>query len=791
MDGETLIAATRDGLFQPEAGLWIAPVRHHSPACAWAVGAMIREIRPAEVLIEAPHDFDPLIPHLLDPGTVPPVAVVSLSDDSAGWRLSGYYPFCAHSPEWVALHAGREVGATVRFIDLGSGEKMALRDGAAAGTPVPLLEEGAFDSGAYVRGLSERLGCRDGYELWDHLFETRIGTADWRGFLQSVGTYCAAIRAATPETEIVSADDAAREVHMAACLAARSGPAVAVVGGFHAAALIDPVKTAGAVTPRRKSAAQAYLIRYGFAQLDALMGYAAGLPQPAWYDMLWDRALAAGGPPEWGDLAHGAVADFATRMRDEGHAIPVPAQVELLRSAGTLARLRGRPGPLRHDLIDGVRSALLKGEATGGDAWTERIVRHLRGTRIGEVSAGAGQPPLVADAMRRARAHRFDLSDGVPRSRDLDIRRKPPHLAASRFAHAMALLDSGFAERTAGPDFVLGIDTGRLIESWRYAWGPGVEGALIEAARHGDTVPSACLARIAALRAALADDGRADDLPPLVSLFRRGLLAGLGAALSDHLDAISAALMRTGDFAGTAETVQAMHAIEQSRGPLSLDDGLDVAGTMQAAFDRTIRLCDTLPDARDDALDPALGALRLMTDLLRRAGRDRFDADRFDAALDRVDRPGTPPDIRGAIAAIAVGTGRRDPDALSRMLTGAFDGSGTPEERLGPLRGVLRIAPSLLWTAEGALEAVDAFLAGLDPDAFLFILPHLRLALTALSPRETDRVADLLARRHGVGAGSFLATHDDVDEATAARGAEIDRRLRDGLVADGLTGWIG
>ena len=41
------------------------PVRHHSPACAWHVDRLIRDLQPDAVLIEGPRDATRLIP-LLD-----------------------------------------------------------------------------------------------------------------------------------------------------------------------------------------------------------------------------------------------------------------------------------------------------------------------------------------------------------------------------------------------------------------------------------------------------------------------------------------------------------------------------------------------------------------------------------------------------------------------------------------------------------------------------------------------------------------------------------------------------
>ena len=52
------------------------PVRHHSPACARAVGEIITRLRPAAVLVEGPSDFNDRLEELFLPHRLP-VAVYS------------------------------------------------------------------------------------------------------------------------------------------------------------------------------------------------------------------------------------------------------------------------------------------------------------------------------------------------------------------------------------------------------------------------------------------------------------------------------------------------------------------------------------------------------------------------------------------------------------------------------------------------------------------------------------------------------------------------------------------
>ena len=75
---EAMPAEVQAGLGRMEMdGIHFAPVRHHSPACALALQAMLRELRPAAVLVEGPDSFDTLLPLLLDARTRPPVAILS------------------------------------------------------------------------------------------------------------------------------------------------------------------------------------------------------------------------------------------------------------------------------------------------------------------------------------------------------------------------------------------------------------------------------------------------------------------------------------------------------------------------------------------------------------------------------------------------------------------------------------------------------------------------------------------------------------------------------------------
>ncbi|WP_344103595.1 DUF5682 family protein [Myceligenerans crystallogenes] len=279
-------------------GVYLAPVRHHSPACAVAVRRAVEEIRPATVLIEGPEEYTRLLPELLHEETVPPVALLSLPQPAEG-RGDGasFYPLAAFSPEWVAIRAAHAIGADIRFCDRPAGERAAAESAEAAGGTPGTSEPGTGEPAAggpaagadpedagtnpggsrpadarpggagpdtapehdpfartlmserylahseTVAALARRLGCRDHDEVWDHLFEARTPDrlADWRGTFDDVFAW-AALSRLDYEDEVLAADGSLeREARMSARVAEASenGTVLVVTGAFHTLAIAE------------------------------------------------------------------------------------------------------------------------------------------------------------------------------------------------------------------------------------------------------------------------------------------------------------------------------------------------------------------------------------------------------------------------------------------------------------------------------------------------------------------------------------------------------------------------
>ncbi|MEU8380499.1 DUF5682 family protein [Streptosporangium sp. NPDC048865] len=140
---------------------YLLGVRHHSPALAAAVPALLDAAGAEVVCVELPADFQAWLVHLADPATLAPVALAGTGGDG---RL-GFYPFADFSPELAAIRWARERGAEVLCCDL------PLSDPAWSGGDAAGGDAAATPSRAFADGLAASVTGREGDDMWDRAVE--------------------------------------------------------------------------------------------------------------------------------------------------------------------------------------------------------------------------------------------------------------------------------------------------------------------------------------------------------------------------------------------------------------------------------------------------------------------------------------------------------------------------------------------------------------------------------------------------------------------------------------------
>lgn len=812
----------RAGLAQlVTSDIYFAPVRHHSPACALALQALIREVQPAAVLIEGPDDFDELLPLLLDPETRPPVAVLCQAapvkpamDDVSPLSdvRSVFFPFCDYSPEWVALQAGKEASAQIAFID--QRWHMAPRWDEMDAEARSLMSESYLAHSAYLKALAARSGCRDQDELWDHLFELRpaAGLRDWRTLFADVFAYCAMARADYEPAVLEAEGSLSRERHMAGHLRTWrkkvTGPIVVVTGGFHTIALQQmlhaaesaPVASSASVVAPVDQQLGNWLIRYSFDRLDALNGYSAGMPSPAYYQWVWDSANASPAGPALQEIAVDCLARLGRHSRELGLANQIStsdAQAAALQ-ASRLADLRGHAGPGRQDVLDAVRSCFIKGAIDDGNSgMAGDIRRFLGGSRLGDIPPSAGSPPLLEDARRIARRMGIRLDDSLPRTVRLDIYRKEKHRARSRFLHMMSYLGAGLAQWRSGPDFMAGTSLELLIEEWQVGWNPLVEARLIELSPLGAALADAAMARLRQEEAALAGQGNARSSAHAVSLLTRACVIGLHERLPALLATLAEHLEEDANPASVIACGHRLLVLWRAREPLGVQEHPQLRELLLRALSSALYLLPQLAEVKEDGEAAAIQSmlsLRALHDALlpMLADEDAAEMALWPAQLESiVAKPDAAAGVRCAAAAHLFIGGTWGEDKLACMLTTCFGIGAVANDAVRGLKGLLSAAPELLVTQTALRHDINAILASWDEHTFIGFLPDLRQAFAQLKPQETARLAEALA---GMSAGEQLSlaeTHYTASEADMMAGAALQAALNECLQRDSLQHWSG
>lgn len=858
-----------------EQGIFFAPIRHHSPACAIHVQRQIAQLKPTHVLIEAPHSFEALLPQLLASDTRPPVAIFAQAkleakflpspenDDNALANTadsadilepqpliqSAYFPFCDYSPEWVAIHSAHQHQANIGFIDMDWAEQCRFKFSQPQATmdteQTNLMAERYLAYSDYIKAMAQRLHCRDHDELWEHLFEVNVmgdseHQQDSERFFDEVFTWCALARL-DYEPEVLEAE---ASLHREDVMWQRiqtilqDNPLqktgvknssktlrkiLVVTGGFHTLALIENLTTSADQVPRYRLAkptktaplwqSQAWLIRYSFDRLDALSGYASGMPSPAFYQAMWkqlqDLQATVSQPSTSLDLTALHQAQTVSYINGLCHFLQAQQALELnpfIASKNTatmalgLAQLRGHGRAGRYDMLDAVQTALVKGDMDDGQQFLwQQVHTYLSGQTLGQVADSTLSPALLQTTHQQALALRFKLEDTLPKNRKLDLYRKRLHQQTSRFLHLLAFLDVGFAQRLSGPDFVGGASLELLFEEWRYAWTPAVEARLIELAETGDNLQGIAIAKLKQQQHDLLAQGLGQSAQHTAGLFaqacRIGLVAQFGALLGQVGDYIN----RDQNLGSLIVTAQQLLSLWHGRTLLNLPaDAL--ADTIVQAITQACYLIDSLYDTRDEAIEDNVKCLIALHHLIGQVPRvlgqqPQNPSDLLTTFYQQLDETKMAiPELsklRGAFITLSYGDNRLTAEQLQQAIGTAFAMGSVPDVAVQFLHGVFLVAPELFVQSSIAVHHLYQLIGTWSQADFLAILPDLRFIFSQLNPRQTERLAQSIAQLSGLAPhDNLIQIHHDISETEMLYASHINHQLEQVLVNDGLLRWL-
>lgn len=819
-----------------EQHLYFAPIRHHSPACAYSVLALIEQVKPDYVLIEGPNSFNPLIAGLLDGDTRPPVAIMGQTavkgapeqcDESDAVTKSAYFPFCEYSPEWQALRIGQQHQAQLRFIDLPWTAQVEC-DHESENPHHSLQRERYLAHSLFIAQLAKKCGCRDHDELWEHLFELRplASVANWSGFFRDSFVWCALARLDYEPEVLVSEGSTQREAHMQAHIqtikaAEPNAKIVVVTGGFHTLALIEGLgKTADQqfelsteqqkqFTAQQKLAERdsAWLIRYSFDRLDALNGYASGMPFPAFYQKVWEGLLTERADQSEQKIAATAayrnqlgiqfLAYVAEVLREKQFdAAPGFLSVKLAAEQSLrLAAFRGHTGAGRYDLLDGLQSAFIKGslDESQDELW-QQIKTCFSGFTLGQIPKGTLSPPLVSETYSLAKAFRFKLDDTLAKTSRLDVYRNKQHRLRSRFLHILTFLEIHFAKPISGPNFLSGNQMDLLFEEWQYAWTPNVEGELIALSEKGTQLKSIALNKILAMEKQLEEQGVSRSSQSAVTLLMQAALIGLHQRIPTLFMLLDSYIQQDNKFESLVACGHKLVHLWRGRGffDLAEDSGIKerINRVVQQIFFCLDQVSQGDEQQQEHYFDALLSCRELITFIPEISPETNYSAE-FYAQLNRLDgRLNHTPLIKGAVDAIRYLGGKIDESVLINEIQRTFSLGSDPELAIGYFIGIMRTAPELVVRLPLLIEQLNELLNGWDDARFIQVLPDLRFAFSQLTPKQNAQMARVVAQKLSLETQDLTLHQTQFNQQELLQAMELEQKIQHQLTQQGVIRWF-
>lgn len=786
---ERVAALVESVLAEP---LYWFPLRHHSPTAAHLLRQAIEQRKPKLLLLEAPAGVEPLLPHLVDRQTRPPVALYSsFRDDQYQLRaevageeplqLASWYPLLPYSPELVAIRSAIAVGATVVCIDLPEAGQQAARlaragvtsdaepviAGASLADPAgrSLSPDDALLAGS---GLYQRLAAAAGYrhwdEAWDSLFEAQP-LPELERFRRELTTFCAAARLTTPVDQ-EDPDNAAREAFMwqriqAALAEHPIAPeqAMVVCGGYH---LFMPREAGPPLAAQPPGTGHQAIVPYSYLRAWQASGYGAGNRAPRYYQRLHE----AQGRGEPGAALIEESVGILQQARRKGERLASADAIAVQHHAVLLAQLRGRALPTLDDLDDALLSCCVKGDPATDGAQLQRIMRLVHvGDRIGRVTPAAGQLPLVCDYYAQVDA--LELSELLQREQvqwlKLDLR-QPLDAARAAFLERLRQLGVKLAERQ---DERNPFGHSLFQQRWRWLWNAEAEAALIERSLDGDTVI------VAAQTGFLRELAEASlEAGACCRLLLRAVAMNLPELMRHAREACLAAIDADSRFLSLADALTSLRVLERSVGAQWLGQAA-LAELLERCWDRA---CFAVPEVANAPAEEHPAIIQALKSLAEVAlARDELDGGLFASYARNAAELSTVAELRGAFLAVLVDIRALPVSALADELASYAGSTAERQLQVGDfLHGVLGVSTTaVMLGAKSLVAALDEVISVAGREAFLAMLPRLRAAIEQLAPRLRDALAGAVAVHLGV-ARDRLDADLQLGAAAHALIAELD-----------------
>jgi hypothetical protein len=749
---------------------------------------MLERVKPSLVLVEGPEDASHLIDVLVDPETRPPVAILGYRTD--GTPGSSLWPFASYSPEYVALRWAKEHGAEGRFIDLTTGQSLASHEGAGAEEAEDPREDGedadketAGDGDEPPPALRERIartrGFRSFEEFWEASFEAP--NYDEASFRAALVAYADLVRNEGVDVRFHRARDAFMALRIDEAIARGTAPEkiVAVLGAAHAAALAIADVDAGLLPTLDPTVpTTTTIIPYSFPRLAEQTGYGAGNRAPQFYQRAWDGGLS------FRRAALEVLIDFCEHLRIRGFMASLADTIEAYRLASMLADIRGKGEPGLDEIREATIATLCRGDATHVDGflWPSVI-----GRSVGKVASRIGQNSLQEEFWREIEERRLPRTD-APEAFTLKLG-DPVQVQASIFLHRLRVADVPYAAYLGTQSARLRTGSApaeeaggyaalsRAKEGWQAQWTPATDVALVERIVFGETLQQVCQRILAGKLAEARTTAEAADV------LLESVVASAPETISTALAACDRLAADDDDLPSLARACRALSglvAYGSSRASAKLGAAAILPLCIKT-FDRAVLRVTSACVGNEEAVRPTKEALRVLHEIaMNQPLVDK--AAWLGAARSLVHDYVVHPSCAGVASGLLFLAQEMTEAEIALVVQQRVSDTLEPEKAASFLSGFLEVNALVLVKSKPVVQALDAFLVGIDKDRFRDALPVLRRAFSPLGATERRYLVENLVALRKLGgqareAAAVVAARDK--EKLAAMSEDIAKAMDD------------
>lgn len=761
------------------------PVRHHSPACSYHLKKVIETYKPEAILIEGPSNANHLIPTLVHEESKTPLSIYyaysdseRLLDEEKG-KYMCYYPFLDFSPEFTAIKRASEKNIHAEFIDLPY-EQILINSNMGKGIREKFKKKSynddyLFDRSKFIKQLCKKINCRSFNEVWEKLYEIDGININTEDFVKNLLAYCYLSRIDYTDEMLQAEGCSAREEYMHMQIEKNTkkySRVLVVTGGFHTWGLLQlrDKKIKMKLKKVKKEDVGAYAMAYSFEECDQLNGYASGMPYAAFYQKIW-KSLCERKEKPYEDTVMYFITKCGRELRKNGEGVSTADSIEALNMAKGLASLRDKMQCGVYELLDGVRSAFIKGEmSVSNNAPLDTLEKLMTGDKVGKLSETADVPPIVLDFREKCKKLRIKINTSVKKEKALDIYKTKSHRQISKLFHMMTFLETEFCIRTKGPDFAANRNTNLIREIWNYRWNSAVDARLIEHSVYGGSLQEAVCEIIAKRIQDIGEhSGKASEL--LIN----AAVMGLEERVDKLLLQLEIIIQNDGEFYSLTEACSKLNFLFKEKYLMDIGNTEKIEILLKRAYEKAASLISGLYNIPKDDENKTIQKLKDMYNISLDNNLDLNDEIYTEQLKALIDRKECNTALEGAAAGILIGLNVINSDeGIKRAKSYLYASGEKLFEAASFLKGLFSTCRDLIICDNSLINAIDSMMREIPYDNFLKILPEMRLAFSFFIPTEINDIGNKVAGLYDKSRSEIL-NRKPVSEEDIALAKKLDK----------------